>query len=89
MPFTEANYENAVITLFTDVLGYSHLYGPDVERDYHSSFHEEELLPALQRINPELPEQALQDALYKLKNLETGSLLQKNIAFMDYLQKWY
>lgn len=86
MPFTEANYENAVITLFTDVLGYSYLYGPDVERDYHSPFYEEELLPALQRINPELPEQALQDALYKLKNLETGSLLQKNIAFMDYLQ---
>lgn len=86
MPFTEANYENAVITLFTDVLGYSHLYGPDIERDYHSPFYEEELLPALQRINPELPEQALQDALYKLKNLETGSLLQKNIAFMDYLQ---
>lgn len=86
MPFTEANYENAVITLFTDVLGYSHLYGPDVERDYHSPFYEEELLPALQRINPKLPEQALQDALYKLKNLETGSLLQKNIAFMDYLQ---
>ena len=86
MPFTEANYENAVITLFTDVLGYSHLYGPDVERDYHSPFYEDELLPALQRINPELPEQALQDALYKLKNLETGSLLQKNIAFMDYLQ---
>ncbi len=86
MPFTEANYENAVITLFTDVLGYSHLYGPDVERDYHSPFYEEELLPALRRINPELPEQALQDALYKLKNLETGSLLQKNIAFMDYLQ---
>lgn len=86
MPFTEAKYENAVITLFTDVLGYSHLYGPDVERDYHSPFYEDELLPALQRINPELPEQALQDALYKLKNLETGSLLQKNIAFMDYLQ---
>lgn len=86
MPFTEANYENAVITLFTDVLGYSHLYGPDVERDYHSPFYEDELLPALQRINPKLPEQALQDALYKLKNLETGSLLQKNIAFMDYLQ---
>lgn len=86
MSFTEANYENAVITLFTDVLGYSHLYGPDIERDYHSPFYEEELLPALQRINPELPEQALQDALYKLKNLETGSLLQKNIAFMDYLQ---
>ena len=34
--YTEANYENAVVRLFVDELGYTHLYGPDVERDYHS-----------------------------------------------------
>ena len=33
MSFTEANYENAILTLFTDTLGYSHHYGPDMERD--------------------------------------------------------
>lgn len=28
MPFTEANYENAVLQLFTQTLGYSYAYGP-------------------------------------------------------------
>ena len=39
MPFTEENYENSVIELFKD-MGYTHLYGPDVERDSKSRFGE-------------------------------------------------
>ena len=30
MPFTEANFENAIIELFRDELGYDYLYGPNV-----------------------------------------------------------
>ena len=86
MSFTEANYENAVIQLFTETLGYDHVYGPDVERDYHSPLYEAELLPALERVNPDQPPEALQEALFKLKNMETGALLQKNMVFTDYLQ---
>ena len=86
MPFTESNYENAVLQLFTQTLDYSYLYGPDIERDYHSALYEDELLPALQDLNPSLPQAALDDALYKLKNFESGSLLQKNMVFTDYLQ---
>ena len=86
MPFTESNYENAVLQLFTQTLGYSHVYGPDIERDYHSPLYEDELLPALQAVNPDMPQTALDDAIYKLKNFESGSLLQKNMAFTDYLQ---
>lgn len=86
MPFTESNYENAVLQLFTKSLGYSHVYGPDIERDYHSPLYEDELLPALQTVNPTMPREALEDAVYKLKNFESGSLLQKNMAFTDYLQ---
>ena len=52
MPFTESNYENAILNLFTDVLGYSYAYGPDIDRDYHDPLYEELLLSALQRINP-------------------------------------
>lgn len=33
MPYTEANYENAVVSLFENDLGYTHLYGVDVGRD--------------------------------------------------------
>ncbi len=86
MPFTESNYENAVLQLFTQTLSYSHVYGPDIERDYHSPLYEDELLPALQAVNPDMPQAALDDAIYKLKNFESGSLLQKNMVFTDYLQ---
>ena len=86
MPFTESNYENAILQLFTQGLGYTYAYGPDVMRDYHSSLYENELLPALRAINPSLSQEALEDAIYKLKNFEAGSLLQKNMVFTDYLQ---
>lgn len=84
--FTESNYENAVLQLLNEELGYNYIYGPDVERDYHSPLYEDVLLPSLQRINKSLPMDALTEAIYKLKNFETGTLLQKNMVFMDYLQ---
>ena len=86
MPFTESNYENAILQLFTQTLGYSYAYGPDIERDYHSPLYEDELLPALRSVNPDLPQVALDDAVYKLKNFDSGALLQKNMVFTDYLQ---
>ena len=36
--------------------------------------------------NRGLPVEAIDEALAKLKNFDTGSLLQKNMIFMDYLQ---
>ena len=86
MPYTEADYENSIIELFTDVLGYEHKYGPEVERDFYSPLYEEVLLDSLRRLNKGLPEDAISDALFKLKNFENGSLAQKNAVFMDYLQ---
>ncbi len=34
MTFTEANFENCIIELFRDKLGYEYHYGPDIVRDY-------------------------------------------------------
>ena len=86
MPFTEANYENAIIEVFQNTLGYASVYGPNVDRDYSCSLYMDELLPALRKVNPKLPESAISEAEYKLRNLESGTLLQKNVLFMDYLQ---
>ncbi|MDR1539966.1 MAG: type I restriction endonuclease subunit R [Clostridiales bacterium] len=86
MPFTEANYENAVIEVFRDALGYSYVYGPDVARDYADPLYLGELLPALRRVNPGLPDSALYEAVYKLRNCEGSTVFQKNMLFMDYLQ---
>ena len=63
MSFTESNYEKAVLQLFTETLGYSYAYGPDIDRDYHDPLYEDLLLPALQRINPGLPMEALNEAV--------------------------
>lgn len=84
--YTEANYENAVIEIFRDTLGYDYVYAPELVRDYADPLYSDELLTALRRVNPTLPEVAITEAVYKLRNFEGGSTLQKNIRFMDYLQ---
>ncbi|MBR1507038.1 MAG: type I restriction endonuclease subunit R [Eubacterium sp.] len=83
--YTEANYENSLIELFQN-MGYQYAYGPDIERDYKSPLYDDVLLDSLYRLNPSLPDSAIQDALYKLKNFENGTLVQKNTVFMNYLQ---
>ena len=83
--YTEADYENSIIELFQN-MGYGHVYGPDIERDFYNPLYEGELLEALHRINKEMPEEAIADALFKLKNYENGELAQKNAMFMEYLQ---
>ena len=83
--YTEADYENSVVELFRN-MGYTYLYGPDVEREFNNPLYEEELLSSLHRLNPSLPEDAISDALFKLKNFENGELVQKNAVFMDFLQ---
>lgn len=85
-PVNEEAYENSVIELF-EGMGYRHVYGPDVEtRDFTSPLYEDELIDALHRLNPKLPEVAIKEAYTKLKNFENAELVQKNALFMDYLQ---
>ncbi len=83
--FTEDTYEQAIIELFEN-MGYEHLYAPDLTRDYTSPLLDSVLQDSLVRINRGLPFEAIQEAMSILKNFDTGSLLQKNIIFMDYLQ---
>ena len=84
--FIEADYENSIVELFQKDLGYEYAYGPDIERDYYSPLYEDVLMESLYRLNRGLPDAAIQEALYKLKNFENGELVQKNAVFMDYLQ---
>lgn len=83
--FTEDTYEQAVIELFEN-MGYDHLYAPEMERDYTSPLLDSVLRDSLVRINRGLPVDAIEEAITKLRTFDTGSLLQKNIIFMDYLQ---
>ena len=53
--YTEADYENSVIELFRNELGYDYIYAPDIERDFYSPLYEEVLLDSLDRLNRGLP----------------------------------
>ncbi len=67
-------------------MGYDHIYAPDFDRDYTSPLMDSVLRDSLVRVNRGLPVDAIEEAINKLKTFDTGSLLQKNMTFMDYLQ---
>ena len=83
--FTENEYEKALLELFRG-MGYEVLYGPEIERDYKVPFYGEQLLSSIRTINPDMPADAIAEAVKKLQSIDSGSLVQKNAQFMDYLQ---
>lgn len=85
MSYTESNYENAIIQQMR-ALGYAYVYGPDVERDYEDPLYSDILDASIRRVNPDICEAAITEALYKLRNIENGPLPFRNSIFMDYLQ---
>ena len=85
-PFNENSYEQTLIAFFEERLGYDHLYGPDVERDYYVPFYEDRVTQKLHDVNPKVPQAAVDEALRKIAHIETGSLVQCNETFTDWLQ---
>lgn len=85
MHFTEDMFEQAVIELLEN-MGYTHIYAPDMERDYSSPLLDAVLMDSLVKLNKGLPLDAITEAVAKLRTFDSGSLVQKNMAFMDYLQ---
>jgi type I restriction enzyme R subunit len=72
--------EQPVIEWFQQ-LGYEYKFGPDittggilVERDFKDVILEKRLKSALKRLNPDLPEKAIDEAIYKLKKVEYPNL---------------
>lgn len=85
MHFTESLFEQAIIELLEN-MGYTHIYAPEWDRDYESPFLDSVLMDCLVKLNKNLPLDAIKEAVAKLRTFDTGSLIQKNMAFMDYLQ---
>lgn len=73
--YTEADYESKIIELFKN-MGWRHVYGPDLDRDYKDPLSEEELEDVIRRINPDMPESAIHEALFKLKNFDNANLVE-------------
>ena len=83
--YNEEAYENALIELFQN-MGWEHVYGPDVERDWHSPLYDSVLEDSIRRLNPKAAPAAINEALLKLRHFENAELKKKNAIFMEYLQ---
>lgn len=86
--FSEDTYEQALIELFQSLVGnqFRYQYGPDIERDYTNPILDDVLQESLQRINPALPQCAIDDAIKKLHQIEGSSLYECNFKFTQMMQ---
>lgn len=84
--FNEDAYEQALIALFRDELGYQYVCGYEVERDYREPYYRTDLEPCMQQLNPTLPQEAVADGIYKLTHINCGTLEQNNEQFTRWLQ---
>ena len=85
MKFSEDEYEQALIELLKG-LGFNYKYGPGIERDYSNPLLDDVLQESLQRINPTLPQSAIEDAIKKLHQIEGASLYECNFKFTQMMQ---
>lgn len=85
MSYTENSYELSIIELFQN-LGYQHVYGPAIERDYTSPLYESVLKDKLKQLNPFTSDALLDIAFNKIKFFENADLIHKNELFTDFLQ---
>ena len=84
----ENTLEQTVLSWFEE-MGYAIAYGPDIspdgnmsERDeYDNVALEERLRSALESINPQIPESAIDDAIRKVLVTESPSLVENNRKF--------
>ena len=84
--FTEDAYEQTLIALFRDELGYKYECGYEVERDYKEPFYRADLEASMRRVNPDLPAAALDDGIKKLTTINEGTLEQNNEKFTKWMQ---
>ncbi len=85
---TEAEVEDWAVEVFQS-LGYEHKYGPDIGPDgdfperasYSDILLKDRLKNSLHRLNPNLPQEAINDAYKILANPDSPSLILNNRAF--------
>ena len=84
----EDTYEQAIIEKLQE-LDYEYLCGYDVVRKSNNAsdvFLEDVLYDSLRKINKDVPEAAINELISKIKNVNEGDLISRNITFTDYLQ---
>ena len=84
--YNESAYENAVIEVLKSTK-WEYTYGPDIEdRDYQDPVLNDVFQYQLRRLNRDVPDDAIQSAFHKVKEIVSGSLVERNRIFTEYLQ---
>ena len=84
--FTEDAYEQTLIALFRDELGYAYECGYEVERDYKEPFYRADLVASMRRLNPQLPADVMDEGIKQITNISIGTLEQNNEQFTLWMQ---
>ena len=84
--FTEDAYEQTLIALFRDELGYKYECGYEVERDYKEPFYRADLEASMRRLNPDLPAAAVDEGIKQITTINEGTLEQNNEKFTKWMQ---
>jgi type I restriction enzyme, R subunit len=88
---TENEIEQIALDILSEDLGYTILYGPDIaegdskERDYNEVVLQQRLSEAIEKINPDIPIDAKEEAFKKALRTTTISLFENNQAFHQML----
>jgi len=85
MTINENAVEQAALEWFEEI-GYSVQYGPDFDRESYSDVILSDILTSsLEDINPDIPSEAIEDAVRKLLITESPSLYENNRIFQTYV----
>jgi len=88
---TENEIEQIALDILNEDLGYTVLYGPDIaegekkERDYNEVLLQQRLKNAIEKINPDIPADAKEEAFKKALRTSTISLFENNQTFHQML----
>lgn len=77
---TENEIELFAIELF-EKLGYNYIYAPELERNHEEVLLKDRLLNAAEKINPSLPQSAIEDAIKQIERIKSSELLSDNETF--------
>lgn len=86
MNFNEEALEKMIIESLSQQ-GYDYQAGEEIERDYHDVLLLPHLRGALSRLNPELQEGTIAEAVRKVKNLDQNNLVRNNKEFSHMLHE--
>ncbi|MEG1141952.1 MAG: type I restriction endonuclease subunit R [Clostridia bacterium] len=84
--FNEEALELAIIESFVG-LGYEHIYGPDIIRDYHECILKDIFFNSMYKINKDITEDIVDEVYRKIRNLGNAQLVSSNYEFSKMLYR--